>query len=481
MLKRIPVWLLLFLSCCLVSGVWLYFKLQNFDLCLYSTDLFSHLQLSRGWLMGRPFMYENAYAQHDKIHSFYLDPLLGIFTYYWGAYGLFAGHLCIILAGALLISFLYKGIADKQQKRLLAMLLLVFYMGPISFLVWDNPGYAFHPEVLYMPLSVFLCFGLFNKRKWAIAISALLLGLCKEDGIVLLACLMLGWVLMQQDNWLPQNRKKLIIKLGVILGASILVFVAGLWLLAYKNGYHGSRAGEVLDKINKQPKDIAVHFYRVLLDDYFTQMMPVALFLLLFIRPRLIIIYLVLLIPILIVQLYSASFYIPARQFGLLWPPRLGMLWGYTLAFLLMATLSGNTSPFLARIKYSYPAMIVLAVVFVLYQRAGNEDYRINYDRCWLDRSSLDDYKGMQAVRKLTRHLPDTIDVQSHNRFFCLFPYNNVVWDDIPENRWKKPELILSRWDSAAVAGQEYTKPYRRMKVGNFTIFVKPGVKLDGE
>jgi hypothetical protein len=117
-----------------------------------------------------------------------------------------------------------------------------------------------------------------------------------------------------------------------------------------------------------------------------------------------------------------------------------------------------------------------------MYQRVGYKDYEENIKRCTMDRNTLDDYADMQAIRKLTKNLPDTIDVQSHNRFFCLFPYNSIVWDDVQEsNRWKNPEVILSRWDSFAVASHAYVKPYRRLKVGKFTLFVKPGVKLNGE
>src|SRR5215813_6881826 len=72
-----------------VLGVYFASKVTRFQHQGYMSDLFSHLEIARGWLQGRPLLHENRYGFHGTLHNYFLDLVVGPFTLLWGVYGLF--------------------------------------------------------------------------------------------------------------------------------------------------------------------------------------------------------------------------------------------------------------------------------------------------------------------------------------------------------------------------------------------------------
>ena len=64
-------------------------------------DMYAFLQMSVSWLDNRPFMYDNIWGYHHKIHNYYTVLLWSPFIRLGGAYGLFVAQvLLLVLPGA---------------------------------------------------------------------------------------------------------------------------------------------------------------------------------------------------------------------------------------------------------------------------------------------------------------------------------------------------------------------------------------------
>ena len=72
-----------------VLGVYFASKVIRFQHQDYRSDLYTHLEIARGWLQGRPLLHENRYGHHERLHNYFLDLVMGPFALLWGAYGLF--------------------------------------------------------------------------------------------------------------------------------------------------------------------------------------------------------------------------------------------------------------------------------------------------------------------------------------------------------------------------------------------------------
>src|SRR5262245_42646475 len=165
-----------------VLGVYFLSKVERFQHQGYTSDLFSHLEIARGWLQGRPLLHENRYGFHGTLHNYFLDLAMGPFALLWGVYGLFFVQL-----GLYALSFFYSlSTLTKKDKSPYfintVLFYLVFFVGPLSYYVYDNPVFGFHTEMLYVPLGLIFAVALARRNLWISASSGLAIALIKEDG-----------------------------------------------------------------------------------------------------------------------------------------------------------------------------------------------------------------------------------------------------------------------------------------------------------
>ena len=136
-------------ACAAVAVVALFYaaKVGLFKGLHYTFDLFSFVQMSRGWLRGHALLHENGYGNHGQVHNYYTILVFGPLSQLWGAYGLFLGHMLLLLGAAVaLIRAAPVGspAAAADIGSVFAMLL-----GPVSFWLLDDFTYGWHVELLY--------------------------------------------------------------------------------------------------------------------------------------------------------------------------------------------------------------------------------------------------------------------------------------------------------------------------------------------
>ncbi|RAI78186.1 hypothetical protein HMF3257_36230 [Spirosoma telluris] len=220
--------------------------------------MYAFLQMSRSWVDDRPFMYENVWGYHHKIHNYYTVLLWGPLCRAFGAYGLFA-----VQAGLLLIS--YAAVNEQLYKRHLQdwaryVLLGVVLFGPVSFWLNDHPNIGWHTELTYLPFALLFALALLRRVRLPAIIAGIAIILVKEDGAVLAAMIHLAYEGIQFTRkrsgqplwkWLGQRRFWLI-----TIGWGV-VFLLGMLWVGYKNNFAEPRlqialtllAGNIFEKV----------------------------------------------------------------------------------------------------------------------------------------------------------------------------------------------------------------------------------------
>ena len=148
----------------------------------YTGDIFTHFQLSRDWLLGKPLFYENSYGYHNKFHNYFIDILLAPFTYLMGVYGLFVAFFALIIGALYNILVMLERIGTSIQTKLL---FIVFYTSPLTYFILHNEHYGFHVEMLLLPLGLLFTSALLQNKLWYL-LWAIFILLVKEDGAAIL-------------------------------------------------------------------------------------------------------------------------------------------------------------------------------------------------------------------------------------------------------------------------------------------------------
>ena len=215
------------------------FKILRFQTLGYTfNDMYAFLQMSRSWMDGQPFMYENIWGYHHKIHNYYTVLVWGPLTRAFGAYGIFA-----VQAGLLLISYVVTNehlLRRHVSAWIRYVLLGVILLGPVPFWLNDHPNIGWHTELTYLPVALFFALALVSQRQFLTIAAGLTVVLVKEDGAVLAAMIQLGYegiqFIRQRPNqplwnWLRQWR------FWIVAIGWVAVFLAGMVWLGYKNNF----------------------------------------------------------------------------------------------------------------------------------------------------------------------------------------------------------------------------------------------------
>lgn len=210
---------------------------------IFSDAHISH-QLSKGWLEGKPLLYDSYYGYHGRIHNYFFILLLGPITWLVGIYGLF---LVYILLTAYLFRRLWKVIADWSNRKSVWLSLILYGLGPLAYLIFIDV-FGWHPEQYFFPLMGLSALYLAQRKYVKAALCLFLVALVKETSPVLI-CGLLLFASITSD---VLNKKELTLKavlfskrnltIGVLCAGAFLVGI--LWL-SYLNPY-GSRLSQAL-------------------------------------------------------------------------------------------------------------------------------------------------------------------------------------------------------------------------------------------
>jgi hypothetical protein len=430
----------------------------------YTFDLFSVLQISRGWLRGHPLLYENGYGKHGQIHNYYTILAFGPLVQLLGAYGLFLGHMLLLLSAAIvLIRAAPRGApaAAADVGSAFAMLL-----GPVSFWLFDDMTYGWHIEFLYLPLGILFAVARERRSRWALLWGTAIV-LDKENGaVVLFALLALESLrpLLAGEPGIPRRLARVTI-------FCVGLFALGLLFLRWKNypvphtwGENRFRSAFANLRFLREAPHRAAALAQ--LRGIFVLLLPPALFAAaLALRSRLawrqvglaLALWSFAAAPLVIVSGVESLAYasLPAQFIwhGLSWPPRFISLWTAAAAGLFhMARLPACGSrirdlglPVAGAAGAVAAMMVALPIV-----RDYAPLYRLEQAANWRAESASR-YAGVDiaAIWCLARRLPEQTEIAVPRWLYAPFHRQEIVFLERPTPGGPKPDLKVEQDPSA--------------------------------
>lgn len=414
--KHLPVFAIL-----LLLVLWLIVKCVKFDLGFYFSDIYSHLQLSNFWLRGELPFHENRYGDNTPLHNYFLNPLLGVITYFTGAYGLFIVHISLILIAAI---YYYRVTKNK-------IVLFAFVLGPFAYWLFDNRPYGFHIELLYFPVSLLLATAMMRKNSIAAILSAMALLWMREDGILVIWSV--GTLFLLYSNQKPFSPSVLWFTL-----LCLLLFTAGISQLWLSGGYH-SRLHVTFVNAGINASTIGLNLL--------TQtgwlllfVLPWAAYLIMADAAGKIPMVFMVSLPLVITGWASGLYYLPDTYHGLLWQPRMSAVWSVWMA---AAVFSKKHTALTSSPLTSIIILWVLQFGLLMLVRKHN---------LWeMTTAITKEYKVYQndpyynAFRLQSKEIPKHTFVAVPYEYFHLFHRHKIVWPDHPEHALKPADVILAR------------------------------------
>lgn len=430
----------------LAALVWFFAaKITLFNKLAYQSDLFSHIQISRSWLEGRPAMFENNYGNHATYHNYFFNLLIGPFVLWWGAYGIFLSQF-LVYAIALWYSFpiIYKKTTHK--KYLVVVFYLVLFFGPYGFWLYDDTWFGFHIEMLYIPLGLVFSLALLQKQKWVAVLSGILIISIKEDGVVLLACLHLLYLVWQ--NLQQHITQKQWLKKSLVWGAVYLaVFALGILYLKYKNNFANTRLDLAFAKFAEMDSKVKVDYFKDIFLNFGLLLLPMlAAFVYLKIKPKFLLWWLLLLVPITIVNTISGLYYLPYFKLSITWVPRFAL----TYALFLGALVCLFTQPVKGWLKKEN-IFITIGVGIVLFagqwfvlKKAVNYSFTDNAITIFAKPHPEKEKPYLVGLRKLAKVLPYSYPIAPPYALFGYFHKQDYMWISSAYRAWQAPRIVIT-------------------------------------
>jgi hypothetical protein len=434
--------------------VFLVIKCLHFSRCDYTGDLFTHLQLSRDWLLGKPLFYENSYGDHSRFHNYFLDPLLAPFTLWMGAYGFFIALFgCLILALYLALRWMQTHETSVSAQ----LLFLVFVTSPLTYYILHDEHYGFHTEMMLLPLTLGFGVALFQRSRWKL-VWALLMILVKEDAVVVVWSVLMAFELLAYLRGNLQIRPWLI-RIAIHSGWCLLVFVAGFWWLRLRNAGGETRMGWVLESLLVQnPKEILASLGYLVSQ---RAQLTVAFVLVLWAYAgwRFALGCMLISIPVMALNFMSGTLYFDGGTFmihnffSLMWCPRISMYWAYWLAVLWIALAQRP-----AVMVYSPVLRIFFCLIFGLAVHRFQTYFFIHCDVTRIDlienmlevagpNVEFDLNPDFGEAAGIAAHLPDHYPVAPMYRVFGAFNRQDVIWLNALSSAYFPPRMILASYN----------------------------------
>ncbi len=440
-------------------GVLVFFvilKCLHFQRCDYTSDLFTHFQLSHDWLIGKPLFYENCFGFHSKLHNYFIDPLLSPFTWLFGVYGLFVALFGLLAASfAMALKVLDRNDASFGKK----LLWLMLFSSPLSYFILHNEHYGFHVETLLIPLSLLMCAAYLQKSKWYLLWAALIV-LVKEDAVIVLwSCLMI----VHLKDWKGKQAtvKQFLRKAAGLTLICSLIFIAGLLWLKYQNHWEVTRPGEIAAKLRGSSFTGLRDSFLYLILQRGQLTLPIVFIVFLCAGWRFTLGAIVISIPILAANLLAGMMYFSEEAsgiqnaFSLLWTPRLSMYWAYWLSVVLIAftclspvrMLSSRFVGILSLACFGV-LLFVFQIRFLLHCDTVRRFDTLNSMREAFEPAFPNEADwALAAAAIIARQLPAHYPVAPVERVFGAFHKQDIVWLNRVDKAWYKPRMILASYN----------------------------------
>jgi hypothetical protein len=435
-----------------VLGGWLHLKLRDFSALEYtSPDLSIVLQLSRSLWEKGAFLYDNVYGWHGALHGFYVLPALYPFTARLGAHGLF---VALALAQAVALVWVAR-LPRLPLDRALALSGMA--LGPIGLWLFRDEIWGFHADLLYVPLALLLAALLESgaRRAWLVLAGLAILSV-REDGAVLLTCLLLARLWLRPGAHRRPTRR-LRASLGIAaLGA--LAFLLGLVLVRWQGSGTAPPSpslGVPAPSINRLPTaearvGYALESLRARIEDpngraalgrsalgTVALLASAALALGGLAGARTLAVFLPFSLPLYAVSLVASAGY-PTAVHWLTWPPRFASLWGLFLGVALLSSRQGRP----VRLA---PALAWLALSWAL------QPFAVGWARSSAPIPGRSDIHAAPRLAPAERAvldcvaaaLPPRAPIVAERYMQASFHQQDWTWARRVERAWARPEIAV--------------------------------------
>ncbi len=473
---------------CVIFGVVAFFAVTKSILIFglnYTADIFNFLIMSKSFWIGRPWYFENARGFDSYLHNNFLVPLMGPVTLICGVYGIILIICLLLLWASIKIELLAKSV-QNDKARWLRLILFILLLGPITFWIFDNPVYGFHPEVLYIPLvALYVCYRI-NNYKIAYIIAALIC-LVRQDGAVVLWVVEMFNQLIRCDsnNSESDNRSTIynVILCSLVCG---IIFLSGLWILSIFGTPGSQRVTFAISQIRTLPTDpeFSTAVLKMILDSIVLVASGLVLFVL--VAPKKVLSCLIFIIPVIAVSVLSSFAYLPNLKVmldhGTTWAPRAAIIWSLIPALgILVVTKQSN----LNQISKKY-RLIAVSLFLSLALQGYFLTTKVNYH---LLSQIYNVYTGNLLINFLSerennflscisKNIPASTTVATHGSLAALFHRHDIVFTNSISNAYKRPELIVCESNNRLPWEYDCNQSYEKYKQDEsiFTVTVE-GIK----
>lgn len=336
----------------------------------YQSDIYLLYQAAGDWLTDKPLYTENTYGNLMGLHTYYLLPLLALFTKPAGVYGLVLAQALLYLAAV--IAWI-RAVPPRQGPGI-SLVLTLLLCGPLGFYIFDDPVYGWHVENLLLPLTILAAAALYRERTVAAWILLLCMALLREDGALQAAGLFALYTWYRYTSGLL-GRHYAFRRIALGYGLAFAFTGFSLWILS-RNAeprMHGVFAG--LEAYLQHPGQSGR--YTALLALYFVLLVPVLplLFSVFYKGSRLLAATFLCMLPVLATGIAGGLYYYPDTFFSILWPSRLVYTWSLAMVCVLYLLVAGEGNRYSAY-RWIWPlAGILLLQAWVLYLPAFYPTY----------------------------------------------------------------------------------------------------------
>ena len=473
------------------------FKVLRFQTLGYTfNDMYGFIQMSCSYLDGRPFMYENVWGYHHRIHNYYTVLLWGPLCYSLGAYGLF-----LVQVGWLIVSYFFiheQLLRDKVPSWVRWLLFGVVLLGPVTFWLNDHPNIGWHTELTYFPFALLFALALGRGNLLTTILSGIGLALVKEDGAVLA---LLIHISAETIRFLHRHPGKSPIQVlatrrvwWIILGWSSL-FLLGMWWVGFKNDFAEPRLKLALQLIGQHIGEVA----------FWKQMLTLCLYSFLLLTPiigtlgllaaqlsrpiglALVVLYSVGILILTILNFVQSSHYYGQPLFflvSLTWPPRFVLVWGFSCAFLLLVLICfrDQFKPLPGPVLVGITTILFLIQIPVLYLTRPDFISFSELKATLLHRTGVGKNpvylpaEDLFKVHCIAEQIPARSSIFAFDYVVPYFHNHYELW--LTGNHWEPADIAILPSDNFqgfdAKLKVMMKTPYQAIRLKAYTIYVTP-------
>lgn len=425
--------------------LWFFFKVIQFqfnidDYC----DGYISLQLSKGWLEGRPFLFDTFFGYHALQHNYYFLPIVGFFTKFLGVYGLFIAYLFLLVI--LLVQW-YKIVktSNSVNTNFFLISIFIYCFGPMAYYIYmDFLGW--HSEQYFLPLLALFTLSFYKRNNFIIVLWMVLAFLVKETSSVLLCCIFL--FISITDIALSATANKLVNtflnkrNLAIIF-IFLSLFIASVALINYLNINQSSRLSVAIENFkNTTRRDLIIYtalYFATALITFIIGVIPIYPIIKLSKYRNTIIYAIVGGFIVLFLLFYTESFFFFGKlEFGISYPARIVGLWSFLLCCFIYLVIKNIGSKQIFPMNYLYISLIaqfLFSSILVSHQTNSffeNRNLKENLDRLVDSRFGFRPFPNGTAnqLYTLSKKLPNDAEIVAHrnqlNYFMNVYP---IDWD----------------------------------------------------